>query len=279
MLSNLKNVFLRSWQGRRSLQPFWERLYQLSLTGLNIGTGSRPGESGELWVLDQLKRSLPDTRPAVIFDIGANVGDYAAEVLTRFKQLELYCFEPSAKTFEMLSRNLARDPRSKLFNIGLGAIEEIADLYSDAETSGLASVHNRRLEHLNIQFRPVERVSIRTLDSFCREQAIRHIDLAKLDVEGHELKVIQGGQQFIASKSIDFVQFEFGGTNIDSRTFFRDFYYLLEPHYRIYRILKDGLAPVRGYSERCEIFMLANFLCVSKEWVDELGPAGSPLSV
>src|SRR5438552_447758 len=153
MLNKLKDALVRPWLGRRSFQPVWEKLQRLSLKGLNIGSSSVPADSGELWVLDQLTKVLPDAAPAVVFDVGANVGIYATEVLARFKRLQLYCFEPSLKTFEALRANLNQDSRVKLFHLGFGDVEETVDLYSDTDISGLASIYNRRLEHLNIQLK------------------------------------------------------------------------------------------------------------------------------
>jgi FkbM family methyltransferase len=42
----------------------------------------------------------------VIFDVGANVGLFALSVTRRFRQLQLYCFEPVPNTFACLTRNL-----------------------------------------------------------------------------------------------------------------------------------------------------------------------------
>jgi hypothetical protein len=81
-----------------------------------------------------------------------------------------------------------------------------------------------------------------------------------MDVEGNELNILNGAKRMIENDSIDFIQFEFGGCNIDSRTFFQDFFYLLKERYRIYRILKNGLYPIDSYSEKYEIFITTNYL-------------------
>ena len=60
------------------------------------------------------------------------------------------------------------------------------------------------------------------------------------------------------------IQFEFGGCNIDYRTYFRDFYYLLKENYKIYRILKDGLFELKQYKESYEIFINVNYLAIRK---------------
>jgi len=66
------------------------------------------------------------------------------------------------------------------------------------------------------------------------------------------------------SGSIDFIQFEFGGCNIDSRTYFQDFYYLLKDNYKIYRIVKDGIYPINQYREMYEAFITTNYLAEKK---------------
>ena len=138
-------------------------------------------------------------------------------------------------------------------------------MFSNEDGSGLASIYHRRLDHFGISMKHIEEIQLRTLDNFCGEMGIHHIDLLKLDVEGYELKVLMGAQHLINSNSIDFIQFEFGGCNIDSRTYFQDFFYLLNPHYKIYRILKDGLAFINNYKETCEIFITTNYLAISRE--------------
>lgn len=62
---------------------------------------------------------------------------------------------------------------------------------------------------------------------------------------------------------IDYIQFE-TGCNVDSRTYFRDFFYLLEQKYKIYRVLKDGFYPIKKYGWEHEIFVGANYLAVRK---------------
>jgi FkbM family methyltransferase len=252
--------------GRQSLQPLWARLNRLSLLGMNIGGGSSLIDQGEIWVIDYFGKTLPKGQPGIVFDVGSNAGYYAAEMLSRLgDRVKIYCFEPSKKTFELLEKKLEHFENKQLFNFGFGDKEGSATLYSDDEVSGLASLYNRRLDHLGIKMGHTEVIQVKTLDDFCRDSGIERVNFLKLDVEGHELKVLNGAQNLIHSNSIDFIQFEFGGCNVESRTFFRDFFYLLNSHYKIYRILKDGLALIEVYNEACEIFLYANYLAVSRK--------------
>jgi hypothetical protein len=86
-----------------------------------------------------------------------------------------------------------------------------------------------------------------------------------MDVEGNELKVLNGSKGMLNEGKIDFIQFEFGGCNIDSRTYFQDFFYLLKERYRIYRIIGDGLYEIRQYREQFEIFTTTNFFAERKQ--------------
>jgi hypothetical protein len=66
------------------------------------------------------------------------------------------------------------------------------------------------------------------------------IDYVKIDVEGWELSVLQGFGDLVYNMRV--IQFEFGGSNIDTRTFFQDFWYFFKDHnFSIYRII----APTR----------------------------------
>ena len=250
--------------GKPMFQPFLEKLYQLNLMTMNYGALVNVEASGELYALNYIKKELPKNKmPIHIFDVGANVGMYTILVLNVFQEfgdIQVFSFEPSKKTFQKLLKNAGDENRTKLFNIGFSNKEEILKLYSDEECSGLASLYNRRLAHIDIEMKNEEEVSLRTIDDFCNEQNIERIQFLKLDIEGHELKTLDGARSTIESDSVDFIQFEFGGTNIDSRTYFQDFFYLLNERYRIYRILPNGLFQIRQYKELYEVFLTTNYL-------------------
>lgn len=233
---------------------------------MNIGSDCKIHDSGEIWVVHYLMSKFPVSTPAVIFDVGTNVGGYASELISHFdKRVSLFCFEPSKKSFEQLTDKLGDYENVELFNFGFGDKEESTSLYSDKEGSNLASIYNRRLSHFGISMKHKEDIVLKRIDNFCRDKNIKHIYLLKLDVEGNELKVLNAAKSLISSYSIDFIQFEFGGCNIDSRTFFQDFFYLLNPYYKVYRILKSGLAPIEAYKETYEIFITSNFLAISRK--------------
>ena len=254
--------------GKRSFQGFYERLHRIALYGLNSGgPAGEVHQSGEVGLLRRLAALWADG-PVVAFDVGANHGDYLQALLDAFRghsHVRIYAFEPAAGPFHALDRVIASAPPGVLVEscqLGLGEKDEMRDLFSTGEkdSSGLSSLYSRRLDQFGIRMPNRETVRLTTLDDFSVKNGISRIQLLKLDVEGHELAVLRGAQQMIEKGAIDYIQFEFGGCNIDSRTYFQDFYYFLNDHFRLYRILRDGLLPLPFYRETDEIFTTTNYL-------------------
>ena len=244
---------------------FFEKLHALALRQMNFGRAARYRTNGELYSLRQLARRWND-RQVTLFDVGANVGEFTLEILEAFRnsKFQLYAFEPSGRAFGQMKSRVPDRPGLHLVNKGLSKQEGTVELFFPEEGSALASLYQRDLGHTKVTFGKKELVNVTTVDRFCRENKIERIDLLKLDVEGHELSVLQGARDMLASNAIEAIQFEFGGTNIDSKSYFKDFFQLLSPKYRIYRILPHGLRELQKYSEKLEIFQSANYLAVHR---------------
>lgn len=247
------------------LQSVYEKLYLFSIYAMNYGGGSFTDDSGEKYVVRYVARKTakqPD--PIMVFDVGANVGTYTQMVLDIVdRQSIIHCFEPSRATYQTLKNNVAQSG-VHIHNLGLSNNAGELPLFTDADQSGMTSVYERDLHHINVSFTQHEMATFSTVDSFSAKHRIESIDLLKIDVEGHELAVLKGANQMISEGRVRFIQFEFGGTSIDSRTFFRDFWHLLSPNYTLYRIVGNGLHRIDAYSEFLEIFVTVNFLAERK---------------
>jgi FkbM family methyltransferase len=239
--------------GRTRWQWLWRALHGVSLLGLNYGRATVE-DSGEQYALRYAAERAPRSR--CIIDVGANSGSWTLAAQDAWPEATVHAFEPSAAMFGELS---ARVPGAVLVQAALGDCEGVATLYAVPGLSGLSSLHNRDLGAHGMTMSSVETVPVTTLDGYCAVNDISQVDYLKIDAEGHDLAVLRGASGLLERGAIRFVQFEFGGCNIDSRTFLRDFVRLLEPRYRIYRMLVDGLEPLR-YTERDEVFVTSNFL-------------------
>ena len=205
--------------------------------------------------------------PYCIFDVGSNKGQFLQLILENIRDSEfsVHCFEPGHETFKYLVESTTKDARIKLNNVGLGKEEGEAVLHYDNAGSGLASLTKRKLDHFNIDFSKAEKVQLKTIDNYCEENSISHIHLLKIDIEGHEIDALAGAKGMFTTKSIDIVTFEFGGCNIDTRTFFQDFWYFFsEVNLTLFRITPSGyLYPLKSYQEIYEQFRTINFIAVA----------------
>jgi FkbM family methyltransferase len=255
------NKILKIIVGKKKYQKLFELLYQFSLQGMNVGGENNPAFSGEQYALAYINKKLYEAQNLIVFDVGANVGQYSILLNDVFgNRARIYSFEPSMLTFEKLKSNTSNLTNIYIQNFGFGEKYTKSILFSNDNESSLASLYKRNLNHFNITMNINEEIDLKTIDGFCYENEIQRINLLKLDIEGHEISSLNGASRIINSGNIDFIQFEFGGCNIDSKTYFQDFYYMLNDKYKIYRIVKDGLFEINQYKEMYEIFITTNFL-------------------
>jgi len=263
---NIKKKIVYFIMGNKIGQKYIARRIRKSQILAGIGSGGNVENSGEKTICKKLKYLKQGSY--CLFDVGANKGDFTKIILDLFNNdnIVIHSFEPSKATFELLSKNIKSD-KVILNNKGLGKEAGTFPFYTNSPCSGVASLTKRNLDHLGIDFDYSEDVLIDTLDEYCLANNIKEIDLLKLDVEGHELDVLQGSKEMLKRKMIKMVSFEFGGCNIDTRTFLRDFYYLLnEFDYSLYRITPSGyFYPLNKYSEKLEQFRTTNFIGIRKD--------------
>lgn len=234
-------------------------MFSLALRGLNYGNLGF-GEEKVIEIIANTKEA--NNGSCVIFDVGANVGEYSELLLNYFKtEAAIFAFEPARKTFDSLCSNKRLNNVSKI-NIGFGSENGELKLYRQTTNSPLASVYQR--EYQGETFQEFDIVKIETVDYFCSINNISELLFLKIDVEGYEMEVIKGAFEMIKSGKIKYLQFEFGGTQIHSRTFFKDFWDILSPYFVIHKILKDGFDEIKSYEERLEVFSYSNFLCILK---------------
>ena len=232
------------------------RLFQQS-----IGFGYDSGIRNEVKVFSVALSKMKIEKP-VILDVGANLGDWSKAIQAYFPIAEIHAFEPSGVTYIELTEALQDFENISTYNFGFGEIEQSQPLFYDNEKSGMASLYRRDLSHISIEFDKFEKVEIKRLDNWLVESKIK-ANVIKIDVEGHELSVLRGlGEKIHEFKLI---QFEFGGTDIDSRTFFQDFWNLFRnTNFTIYRLTPRGKIPIRSYSERHEVFSFTTYLAIAE---------------
>jgi FkbM family methyltransferase len=234
-----------------ALGPLYEKVAYFCQRCQNYGGANSVDYSGESVVLKNI--DVPDP---VIFDVGANEGQYLNLVKKHIPGARVHCFEPSSVAF----RRLIQQRREGVMfnNFALGNERGEMSLFDTGSVQ--ATLVGRVEGHQNT----AERVKVERLDSYCKSQGIEAIDLLKIDTEGFELQVLKGASSMLETGKIKEIQFEFGGlSHIDQRIFLRDFFELL-PEYEIGILLHNGVRYFE-YHPRKEVFIVTNYLARRKK--------------
>ena len=195
----------------------------------------------------------------VCLDVGAHIGEYSKAILELKATAQIHAFEPDPVSFEILKKNFHLATNVVPHEIALGSSVSERSLFFNEPGSALASLYQRTNLPEDTLFNKSISVNVLTIDSVCQEFGLEP-DFIKIDTEGCELEVLKGAADTISEYG-PVIQFEFGGTSIDSRTFFIDYWnYFDNIGYSIFRISPGEAKRIERYSERSEVFLPMNYI-------------------
>lgn len=168
---------------------------------------------------DLYQTSLKD-RPAVVIDVGA----YNGKSIARYKQAlnltSIHSFEPSAENYKLISADYEQDPIVTLNKKALGRENAtlVLNYNHKPDTSSILPVDEnhawtqRRAKEMGVapeQFiAKTEEVEVIPLDDYIQAQALKNVDILKIDTQGFELEVLSGAQDSIRNGVFKFIEIE-----------------------------------------------------------------------
>ncbi len=169
-----------------------------------------------------LLAALAPFKPSVLFDVGANIGDWSLAAAELVPNAHLHAFEITPATAEALAVNAAPfGARLTIHPFGLGDHEgEITVYLSPRDDTANSTLRDAvAISSDGNDDATIAEVAARitTGDAFLAEHGIAHLDFLKIDVEGAEFSVLSGFQNAFARNAIDLVQFEYGEINLKTR--------------------------------------------------------------
>jgi FkbM family methyltransferase len=212
--------------------------------------------------------------PLVIFDAGANVGDWTNHFLGLLPgdgaagKWSFHLFEPVGETFAVLSRGIRPAYREavSLNNVALSSAAGEAEIGIVDHCGGRNSLHASG----NLPIINRERITLTTLDAYVEGRGIDKIHFMKCDTEGHDMSVIEGAADSFKNEKILAFQLEYGEHWIYSRRFLKDLFdYFEGTPYSIGKLVPDGVEIYPQWHPELERFFLTNFLILhdsAKDW-------------
>lgn len=165
------------------------------------------------WLWD-VHRLLRGRRMQTVFDVGANVGQTTLAIKARFPHARVHAFEPVGSTFNTLQQKLRGLDGVTAHRLALSDRPGTAMMTADTN-----SPLNRLLYGAPMMAGgalPTESVATDTIDRFCAARRIERIDLLKVDAEGADLKVLEGGAAMLRDGRVAFVFAEVGFNPADA---------------------------------------------------------------
>lgn len=213
--------------------------------------------NGEHWLVQQVAGRAPVTA----IDVGANKGEWAEAVLAIAPEAQLLCCEPIPATFAAL-QTAVRGPNVQLINMALSSRSGTMTINAVPDNPYIASIYGGNLFGDGLERQPIELRST-TGDDLVGEHALKHIDILKIDAEGHDFEVLIGFKSSIEQGIIDFIQFEYNIFTLEAGKSLYDFFDFLSSHYLVCRLLPQGLEAC-GYDATLDNFGQSNWVAVRK---------------
>ena len=267
-MNNIKHLVKKSfvnglWYtlGRRNLV----RLSRFLANEARLDVANDMEANGELLVQQVILDRLLGSDRNVVFDVGGNVGLWTKSLLRQAPataRLQIHLFEPCAETYQELAANLQKWnllDRAVPCQLALSSHGGEADFYSLGPTEGRNSLHPiGEPERL-----AVGKVTLKTIDQYCLETHIDHVNFIKVDTEGHDFEVIAGAGSMLKNLQIDAMQFEYNWRWIGSRHYLKDVFDFIQPlAYSLGKVTPFGVEFYSHWHFELETFREANFLLV-----------------
>jgi FkbM family methyltransferase len=179
--------------------------------------------NGEAYLVETLSRFTP----RIVFDVGANVGDWSRIAAAAFPDARVFAFELSSSTRAALKAHL-NESRFIVPEVALSSSDGEIEYKDYGELSTVNTIVDTAY-HDSTKSYTMRRSSVVRGDSYMQSEGLSSIDLLKVDVEGAEFHVLQGFRKTLQEGAIKVIQFEYGHANGDTGHLMRHFYSFLEP--------------------------------------------------
>jgi FkbM family methyltransferase len=156
-----------------------------------------------------LKPFYPEFKAGVCLDIGANIGNHSVFFSQFFEKI--HSFEPERRTYQVLKLNAQLKSNIETHEYGFAEKPKTARLSISSTNVGEASVLSDWKS--NAVGADAYEIELKSLDGVADQ--FDRVVFVKIDVEGLELNVLQGGEEFIRSR-LPIIVFEQHKSDFDS---------------------------------------------------------------
>jgi FkbM family methyltransferase len=226
-----------------------------------------PARNGERLLQDAFAAASSAIQKIVVFDVGANVGDWSKSMLglldarrASIGDCRIHLFEPAPAARARATEALMPWMSRLHVEINQAAVaDEPGELsfYLFNECDGINTLQPLPDDAPKQQIR----VDCTTVDLYCKRHDIRRIDFMKVDTEGNDYRVLLGAKEMLARQQVGLAQFEYNHRWIAFRRYLKDVFDLVRPlGYNVGKITPRGIERYRDWHFELESFREGNYL-------------------
>ncbi len=183
--------------------------------------------------------------PRVVYDVGAADGEWARFALKVWSAASIVCFEPLAERRAQLDALRAAHPgRVQIVPAGIG------DADATLEIGITESLFDSSFAYAGTRARAVP---VRRLDSLLAEGTIPPPQFVKVDVQGYERRVLDGGGRAIANADLVLLECQFLPFCADMRTLDQTFAHMSALGFIPYEFVDLLRRPLDGAMGQCDV--------------------------
>ncbi|SHF98590.1 FkbM family methyltransferase [Vibrio gazogenes] len=255
----IANIYSRIFS-RGFFSKINNRILLLALRARGYNNFRNNSESGESFFIEKI---LSPTNPRLCIDIGANVGDYTVELLSK-TNASIVSFEPLPTAFQKLTEATKNaQERVTLENKGVGKAADVLTIHYNPNALAHASFSEEVKKVSYVSNDEQVDVPVVTLDAYCEENNITEIDFVKIDTEGFESEVFEGAKHTFAVIKPKFIQIEFNWHQL-FRNISLNFFAEKLPDYDVYQLIPNGWIKRDAKDPLTNIYHFSNFIFVRK---------------
>lgn len=161
--------------------------------------------------LDFLVSQIEKSDVELVLDVGANLGQFAKDLMLSGYAKQIHSFEPVKLQYEFLRKSALKNHNWETHNFAFGDQNTEEKIFVSSN-SGLSSSfllmnHNHSDNFPSAKIARSEKVQIRKLHDYVKVTGLEpRTTLLKLDVQGFESKVLVGGQDLLKQFALCFIE-------------------------------------------------------------------------
>ena len=166
--------------------------------------------------------SFDDNSKIVFWDIGANIGLYSIYAALKFKNIEVVSFEPSTSNLRVLSRNISINKLENKIKINQFPLTNKENKYlimkeGDFVEGGALNSFGESFNFEGNSFNAQNNYQVygTSINYLLSSNILLIPDYIKIDVDGLEHFILEGGDKFLGNKKVKSISIEINENFVD----------------------------------------------------------------